>query len=229
MFYVKHHPGRGLDDEQNARLGQLLELLATDPTAPTAVTEPDAAFETHVLDSLTALDVAAPRPGDAVVDIGSGAGLPGIVLAIAMPRARFDLVESVERKCDFLRRAVEQIGLQNAAVVCERVEQWATERGREAYELALARAVAPLPTLVEYAAPLLKTDGRLVAWKGKRDPEDEAAARRAAELVGMREATVAVVEGSHNRHLHLYEKVAPTPARYPRRPGMARKRPLGSG
>ena len=184
MFYVKHHPGRGLDDGGIARRGSCCELLATDPTA---------AHRRH--GAGRGLRDARPRQpdrarrrgaaaGDAVVDIGSGAGLPGIVLAIAMPRARFDLVESVERKCDFLRRAVEQIGLQNAAVVCERVEQWATGRGREAYELALARAVAPLPTLVEYAAPLLKTDGRLVAWKGRRDPEDEAAARRGRRAAG---------------------------------------------
>ena len=97
-------------------------------------------------------------------------------------------------------------------------------------DLVTARALAPLAVVAEYAAPLLAVGGALVAWRGRRDPEDEAAAARAAAELGLEPGTVTRVEpypGALNRHLHVMRKVAPTPDRFPRRPGMARKRPLG--
>jgi 16S rRNA (guanine527-N7)-methyltransferase len=102
--------------------------------------------------------------------------------------------------------------------------------GREAYDAVTARAVGPLAVLVEYAAPLLRPDGVLVAWKGARDAGEEDSGAAAAERVGMAVKEVVPVRpypASENRHLHVYRKVAPTPERFPRRPGMARKRPLG--
>jgi 16S rRNA (guanine527-N7)-methyltransferase len=152
------------------------------------------------------------------------------VLAIAMPAAQVDLVESSRRKCAFLERLVGTLGLPNVKVVCFRAEEWATEEGRDRYEGATVRAVGSLATLVEYAAPLLDIGGVLVAWKGRRDVDEERRAAVAAELLGMRPSAVTRVDpfaGSRSRHLHSYAKVAPTPAGYPRRPGMAKKRPLG--
>jgi 16S rRNA (guanine527-N7)-methyltransferase len=101
---------------------------------------------------------------------------------------------------------------------------------RERYDVALARAVGPLPTLVEYAAPLLGIGGSLVAWKGRRNPDEERRAEAAAELLGMRGTRIERVqpfEGARDRHLHVFRKDEPSPPGYPRRPGVARKRPLG--
>ena len=211
---------------------QLVRLLAEDPAAPTAVAAPLEVVDTHVADSLTALSIAGVAQARSLVDIGSGAGLPGLVLAAAMPTARVDVVESVRRKCEFIEEAVSALALTNARVVCARAEEWGSGAGAGSYQVATARAVAPLSTLLEYAAPLLALDGRLVAWKGKRDRGDERAAERAAGVLGLRLTAVEQVEpfaGSRHRHLHVYTKHAPTPPGYPRRPGMARKRPLGSG
>ena len=116
-----------------------------------------------------------------------------------------------------------------------RAEEWAKlpaalGGGREAYDVVTARAVAPLAVLVEYAAPLLRTGGVLVAWKGARDAAEEAGGATAAERLAMAPREVERVvpfEGAENRHLHVFEKVGPTPEGFPRRPGMARKRPLG--
>jgi 16S rRNA (guanine527-N7)-methyltransferase len=210
----------------------LLGVLARDAAAPTAVAAPPAAVDVHLADSLSVLDIQGFRSLSNVVDIGSGAGFPGIVLAIAMPETRIDLLESTRRKCEFLERLIEKLGLENAGVVCSRAEQWAESDGRERYAGAVVRAVGPLATLIEYAAPLLRVDGLLVAWKGRRDSDEERRAAEAAEMLGMRPSAVVRVKpfaGSESRHLHSFEKLAPTPAGYPRRPGMAKKRPLGSG
>jgi 16S rRNA (guanine527-N7)-methyltransferase len=186
--------------------------------------------DVHVADSLSGLQVEPLREAATVVDIGSGAGFPGLVLALALPAASFDLVEATARKCAFLERVIAAVGIANARVVCARAEDWAAGEGSGAYEAAVVRAVGLLPTLLEYAAPLLSPGGVLVAWKGRRDPEEELQARSAAELLGMGTGSVEWVgayAGSRNRHIHSYEKIAPTPPGFPRRPGMAKKRPLG--
>ena len=119
-----------------------------------------------------------------IADVGAGAGFPGLPLAAALPDARVDLIESTGRKCDFIRQAIERAGIANAQVVCERSEIWAAELrrrgGREAYDAVTARAVGRLSTLAELASPLLVAGGVLVAWKGRRDPDEEAELERAA-------------------------------------------------
>jgi 16S rRNA (guanine527-N7)-methyltransferase len=219
-----------LPEGRIAQLGTLLELLAADPAAPTSDTDPARAVDRHLADSLSALGIEGMAAAETVVDIGSGAGFPGLVLAIAMPDASFDLVESVVRKAAFIERAIESCGLHNVRVIPRRVEEWGAAEGSQSYEVVTARAVAPLATLVEYAAPLLATGGMLVAWKGRRDAGDEERADAAAETLGMTLSELRPVRpfaGSRDRHLHVYGKVGPTPAGYPRRVGMARKRPLG--
>jgi 16S rRNA (guanine527-N7)-methyltransferase len=220
----------GLPDSLVPRLERLLEALAEDPYAPTSVRDALRAVDVHVADSLSGLQVPGLRGLDELVDIGSGAGFPGLVLACAMPHARFDLVESVRRKCEFLERVTAALRLDNVRVVHGRVEEWAADQGAEAYGGAVVRAVGLLPTLVEYAAPMLRQGGLLIAWKGRRDADEEQEGVAAAVALGMRALGVDWVgpfAGSRNRHLYTYEKVAPTPPGYPRRPGMARKRPLG--
>jgi 16S rRNA (guanine527-N7)-methyltransferase len=210
-----------------AAFDALLETLAADPEAPTTVTAPAEAARVHIEDSLDGLLAPAVRAGAAIADLGAGAGFPGLVLAVALPQARVALVESAGRKCAFMRRAAEAAGIRNAAVVHGRAEEWPAGRG--AHDVVTARAVAPLTTLVEYAAPLLRLGGTLVAWKGRRDPAEEADGAAAAVAVGLSDPEIVRIpprEGADQRHLYLYSKVRETPDRYPRRPGMARKRPI---
>ena len=216
-----------LEPPEPGRLAALLEMLE-DPAAPTTVRRPSEAADAHVADSLVALELDAVRSARTIADLGSGVGFPGLALAVALPRARVALVESAERRCAFLRRAVRAAGLDNAEVVHARAEEWAAGAG--AQDLVTARALATLPVLVEYAAPLLELGGALVAWKGRRDPGEEAAGARAAAEVGLESIEVRRVwpyTGVRDRHLHVFGKVNETPPRFPRRPGMARKRPLG--
>ena len=212
-------------------IGRALELLAAEPASVSSVTDPDRAWEVHVADSLAGLEVEELAGAGRIADIGSGAGFPGIVLAAALRSSRVDLIESVERKCRFMRRAVAAAGIANAEVLCRRSEELAAAEEREAYDAVTARAVGRLSTLAELASPLLREGGVLVAWKGRRDPEEEAELARAAESLAMRaEAVIAVAPfaASRHRHLHVLRKAGPTPATLPRRPGMAKKRPAGA-
>lgn len=217
----------GLPPEAPAQLERLLALLASDPHAPTAVRDAGTAIDAHVADALVGLELDAVRSASSIADLGSGAGFPGLVLAAALPGAQVALVESNHRKCEFLERAAAAMGLANVTVVGERAESWADGVGPR--DLVTARAVAPLNVLVEYAAPLLREGGALVAWKGRRDTGEEADGRAAAAATGLRPAEIVAVrpwDGAEHLHLHRYVKVGATPNRFPRRPGMANKRPL---
>jgi 16S rRNA (guanine527-N7)-methyltransferase len=217
----------GLTPEAMAEIERLLDLLEADDTAPTTVRARADALDMHVADSLSGLELDRVRDARRIADLGAGAGLPGLVLAAALPEAHVALVESVGRKCAWLRRAVDAMGLDNADVVNARAEQW--PEGAAAHDLVTARALAPLSVLVEYAAPLLGDGGALVAWKGRRDGREEADGAAAAEQLGLEVGEVLRVEpfaGARDRCLHLYLKVRPTPNDYPRRPGMASKRPI---
>jgi 16S rRNA (guanine527-N7)-methyltransferase len=212
----------------------LLAALAEEPDPHTTVSEPEAALEVHVADSLSGLEVAGLSSARRIADIGAGAGFPGLVLAIAIPRAQVDLIESAGRKTAVIDRLIQAAELGNARSITARVEDYARTPaalggGRDAYDAVTARAVGPLALLVEYAAPLLRPDGILVAWKGARDEAEEAAGAAAAKEVGMAVEDVLAVQpypASENRHLHVFRKVSPTPERFPRRTGVARKRPL---
>jgi 16S rRNA (guanine527-N7)-methyltransferase len=218
-----------LDPGQTGQLRVLLERLAEDPEAPTSVRDPAEALDIHLADSLVGLEVAGVRDAGSLVDIGSGAGLPGLALAVALPDCRVALLESQARKCAFLEAASAAMGVSNAATVCARAEDWVD--GRETHDVASARALAPQPVVLEYAAPLLRVGGLLVDWRGVRSPDEEAHAERAAGQLGFALREVRHVDpfpAAHSHHLHVFEKVAHTPSRFPRRAGVARKRPLGA-
>jgi 16S rRNA (guanine527-N7)-methyltransferase len=217
----------GLQATAADRLALLLDLVAAEPSSITAVRDPAQGVDLHVADSLVALELAEVRGARRIADLGSGGGFPGVVLAIALPDARVALVESVGRKAAFLRGAIEHLELVNAEAIQARAEAW--PEGIGAHDLVTARALAPLAVLVEYAAPLLAVGGALVAWKGARDRAEEADGGAAAAALGMRELQarpVAPFQGARDRYLYLSSKVSPTPPEYPRRPGMARKRPF---
>jgi 16S rRNA (guanine527-N7)-methyltransferase len=224
-------PSAGLDPVARAALERVLELLAEERASVSSITEPARAWNVHVDDSLTGLEVDALREARRIADVGAGAGFPGLPLAAALPEARVDLVESVERKCEFMRRAIEAAGIPNAEVVNARSEELAAGAGREAFDAVAIRAVGRLSTLAELASPLLREGGTLVAWKGRRDPDEEAELERAAESLAMspeRILPVGPYAGSRHRHLHVLRKTGETPPGLPRRPGMAKKRPRGS-
>lgn len=175
-----------------------------------------------------ALELPVVRRALTIADLGAGAGFPGLPLAIVQPASAVHLVESNGRKCQFMTHAAEVCAAANAHVVHARAEEW--RDGLGCCDLATARALAPLAVVAEYAAPLLALGGSLVAWRGRRDPADESAGARAAAQLGLEPGEVGRVEpypGALHRHLHVMTKVAETPGRFPRRPGVARKRPLG--
>ena len=206
----------------------LLDALAHE-AAPTTVHEPGEAVDVHVADALTALDVEAVPAATRIADLGSGAGVPGLVLAAALPQAHVVLVESAARKGAFIEAAAERMALANAEVVVTRAEEW--EGGAESCDVVTARALAPLPVLCEYAAPLLRIGGTLVAWKGqvgRREAEDGAGAAAVLGLDVGEVRRTSPFPASRGHTLHLYSKVGRTPDRFPRRPGIAAKRPLGA-
>jgi 16S rRNA (guanine527-N7)-methyltransferase len=210
------------------RLQALAELLIHDKRAPTTVRDPLRVVDDHLADSLVALDLEEVGAAKTIADLGAGAGLPGLPLAIAMPAAKVSLVESNRRKCAFLARAVAKTDAANAVIVNARAESW--EEARGLIDVVTARALAPLAVVAEYAAPLLRLGGVLVAWRGRRDLDAEDQAAAAAAQLGLEVHPPRRVEpfrGAQHRHLHLMLKVMDTPDRFPRRPGVALKRPLG--
>jgi 16S rRNA (guanine527-N7)-methyltransferase len=223
-------PGRSLNEAQRATITVVLELLEVERASVSSITDPGRAWKVHVADSLTGLEFEQLATASRIADIGSGAGFPGLVLAVALPDAQVDLIESVGRKCEFIQRAIEEAEIKNARVLNARSEELAEGEGREAYAAVTARAVGRLSTLAELASPLLTDGGVLVAWKGKRDADEEAQLTNAAEKLAMQPEQILHVgpyAGSEHRHLHLLRKSGPTPPKLPRRPGMAKKRPCG--
>lgn len=220
-----------LHNDAAPALGALLDALAREPDPHTTVSDPDQAVNVHVADSLSGLEIPELRGARWVADIGSGAGFPGLVLAIALPRARVDMIESASRKCAVIDRLTHAAGLDNEIVraLPMRAEERAMWGGREVYDVVTARAVAALPVLVEYASPLLTLGGVFVAWKGARDRDEEARGSKAALEVGLEPEAVVEVHpyaSVRARNLFVYRKVSGCPERFPRRPGVATKRPL---
>jgi 16S rRNA (guanine527-N7)-methyltransferase len=221
--------GLELAPEAAAALVALLDRIALEPQNLTAVEGIEEGIDRHLADSLAALSLAEVAGAHSGVDLGSGAGFPGLALAAARPEMGVTLVESERRKADWLRRA--SAGFPNVRVVADRSEHLAVAE-RERYGIATARALGPLPVALELAAPLVRVGGAVVVWRGDAaDPEADAAAARAARELGLepgRPLPVTPFPGARRR-IQAFAKVAPTPPRFPRRAGRAAKRPLGGG
>ncbi len=197
----------------------------------TRVTEPGAVARLHLLDSLSALPHLDRLAPSTALDLGSGGGVPGLVLALARPDVAWTLLDSVGKKCDAMRGFADALGLRSVTVIAERAEILGRDaRHRERHDLVTARACAALPVLVEYALPLAAVGGTVLAWKGALTATDEEVVQgaAAAALLGggvpvIHEAGVPAL-GSH-RLLEVPKERA-TPARYPRRPGEPGRNPL---
>lgn len=195
----------------------------------TAITEPQEAATKHVADALTAFLVAAWPNGARVCDLGTGGGLPGVVLAIARRDLDVRLVDSVAKKLAFLDGVVEELGL-GCRTLHARAEEAGRQSGfREAHDVVVARAVARLVVLAEFCLPLVKVGGWFVAMKGPDVQEELDGARRALRVLGGAVAEVREIElplGAGRRTLIAVRKDHPTPPAYPRRPGIPSKKPL---
>lgn len=225
--------GALLPDDALDRLERYVALLldANERVNLTRITDPDEVARLHLLDALAALpllDALAPRRA---VDLGSGGGVPALPLAIAGPAVKWMLVESVAKKATALRSFASELGLANVKVVAERAEILGHRPElRERFDLATARACAALPVLAELALPFLRRGGELIAWKGPLDassPELRAGGAAARVVGGGPPRLVRPPSEALGGHTFvIVSKVAPTPPRYPRRPGEPARRPL---
>ncbi len=196
----------------------------------TAIQDPATIRTKHFLDSLTCLTVMRDTPLERVIDIGTGAGFPGIPLKIALPAMRLTLVESVGKKVEFCRHVVQQLKLEGVEIIqarAEEVGQMAAQRER--YDWAVARAVALLPILAEYLLPLVKVGGAMLAMKGESAHAEAVSAHNAIQILGgqLRRVAPVILPGVvEQRYLVVIEKIAATPKGYPRRTGAPAKKPL---
>ncbi len=207
------------------------ELLAWNKQVNlTAITEPRHIETRHFLDSISLLRATALKPGMRVIDVGSGAGFPGLPLRILCPHIILTCLEATGKKADFIRHAADLLELTNVTVLHGRAEEIGQmPEHREQYDLALARAVAPLPVLVEYLLPLLKIGGKMVAYKGESAAQEASAAQKGLRLLGgelRRLIAVELPEVAETHYLVLVEKVAASPAHFPRRAGIPSRKPL---
>lgn len=197
----------------------------------TAITDPTGIEIRHFLDSLTCLLAIAPQTRGRVIDVGSGAGFPGLPLKIVCPQIRVTLIEATRKKADFCQHVVDGLMLEGVEVIHGRAEEIAHQVGhRGGYNWALARAVAPLPVLVEYLLPFLNVGGWALAQKGDTAHSETQVADEALDILGGRVDRLIPVELPgvvETRYLVMINKIAETPEKYPRRAGMPSKKPLG--
>lgn len=194
----------------------------------TAITDPAEIREKHFADSLAILGWNGLKDCRKVLDIGTGAGFPGLPVKIMCPELDVTMMDSVGKKIGFVDEMISELGLANAHTLQARAEDAARDEDlRDAYDLVVSRAVAPLPVLIEYALPFLRDGGHFVAYKGNAEEELAASARALSELGGTHEETIPyAVAGGDERALIVIRKTGATPDKYPRRAGKPSKSPL---
>ena len=222
---------RGLGPRAMAGLSALGDLLLDAGFNVTSVREPALIEDFHFLDCLALVDLAPVRSARRIADIGAGAGLPALVLALALPSATVTAVESHQKKCRFIEQAAATLQLDNVEVRCSRAEEYGREAGWEAHDAVTSRALASLPVVAEYSFPLLETGGAMIAMKGGISDQERIRADKALAILGgdgLESIRLEPFVGAENRWVYLSQKVAGTPASFPRRAGLAVRRPLGT-
>jgi len=220
----------GLNDEAIAKLARFGDLLLSSPLNVTAISDPLGIEYLHFLDSLSLLSVREVNEAGSAVDVGSGGGLPAIVLALALPRLEVVAVESIGKKCAFMEEAAACLDLPNLNVQCARAEDFGRSDLRGSFDVAVIRAVAPMAVVAELCLPLVRVGGVVVAMKGRMSDQERIQGRNALAILGAvedRAGQVRPFPGAENRWLHVARKVCATSIDYPRRPGVPQKRPLG--
>jgi 16S rRNA (guanine527-N7)-methyltransferase len=196
----------------------------------TALVEPGEMAIKHFADAFTCLKAGDWPPGAKAVDVGTGAGFPGVPLAILRPDVRWVLADAQKKRIEFLQEAVRELALANIACVHARAEELGRQREmREGFDVTVARAVAQMPVLLEYCLPLVRLGGGFLAMKGPEGEGEVQAAARAASILGGGEPAILSLElpqAAGKRTLVWYPKERPTPPAFPRRPGVPAKKPL---
>jgi 16S rRNA (guanine527-N7)-methyltransferase len=222
----------GVTDEAIAKLGRFGDLLLSSPVNVTAIRDPLSIEHLHFLDSLSLLTVPEVNEAGHMVDVGSGGGLPAIVVALARPRLQVVAVESIRKKCAFIEEVGLLLGLSNLRVECARAEDVGHSDLRESFDVAVTRAVAPMAVVAEFCLPLVRVGGVVVAMKGPMSDQERIQGRSALAILGGVEGPARQVRpfpGAENRWLHVARKTSATPSAYARRPGVPQRRPLGAG
>jgi 16S rRNA (guanine527-N7)-methyltransferase len=197
----------------------------------TRIVEPEEIAVKHFLDSLSIYPLLSGFPPKfSLIDVGTGAGFPGLPLKIVLPDIHLALLESTRKKTTFLQHIVDTLNLANVSVVTARAEEAGKQPAhRQQYDVAVARAVAALPVLAEYTLPLVKVGGTVIVQKGQNPTEEVKSAANALGILGGKIDQVLPVDVpglDAERHLIVIRKHKPTPKQYPRRPGLPAKKPI---
>ncbi|GEA14457.1 MAG: rRNA (guanine527-N7)-methyltransferase [Moorella sp. (in: firmicutes)] len=229
---LSQNTGIDITVEQAAAIKAYIDLLveSNQQMNLTAIVEEEEIWRKHILDSLLIFCALAIPTGARVIDVGTGAGIPGFILKIYRPDLQLTLLEAQQKKVKFLEKVVNKLELKGVECLWSRAEEVGQNKNyREKYNLAVARAVAPLNTLAEYCLPLVKVEGFMVAYKGPAGEQELKAAAGAINLLGGGATKIwqrKLPGGEEKRLLVIIKKEKVTPPAYPRRPGLPAKRPL---
>ncbi|MYD08971.1 MAG: 16S rRNA (guanine(527)-N(7))-methyltransferase RsmG [Chloroflexi bacterium] len=224
--------GIELSDRQLRQFDALTELLLdwNQRMNLTGITDPSAIAVKHYLDSLTVAQVMPRVDGLRLIDVGAGAGFPGLPLAIAFPKLRVALLDSTRKKLRFIEHASDSLGLANTSALHARAEDAGrSSQHRERYDIVVARAVAKMPVLMEYTLPLARPDGQTVAMRGADAYDDVYAAANAIDQLGGELFTIEEIQLptlDNPRYLVVIDKIRPTPKRFPRSAGLPSRQPI---
>ena len=222
--------GLALTAEQAEKLSAYFAMLeeASKSFNLISYTDVEEMVTRHFLDALAAPALKLLAPFRNIIDVGTGAGFPGLPLAIVLNRPQITLLDSLRKRTDFLQTVVEKLALPNTTVVHARAEDYARTACRERYDAALSRAVASLPVLLEYTLPFVRVGGAVLAWKGPSAPAEIAEAEHAASILGSRELKAHPYTISEHQNFFIVEakKFRPAPSIYPRKAGIPTKNPL---
>ncbi|SFW34713.1 16S rRNA (guanine(527)-N(7))-methyltransferase RsmG [Selenomonas ruminantium] len=224
--------GISLNDMQMEQYNRYFELLVewNEKINLTAITEPKEVAIKHMIDSITAYDENLFKDGTTVIDVGTGAGFPGLPLKIFCPEIKLTLMDSLNKRIKFLQTVVEELGLKDVECVHARAEEGArNKKYRESFDIAVSRAVARLPILSEYCLPFVKKGGHFIALKGMQYNDEAEEAAKAIKVMGGSKTEIRPVklpELDDKRAVITITKTMPTPKTYPRKAGTPTKNPI---